>query len=126
VAGLACSLAGKPSVSVNQLGYLPHSIKVGVAQSAANTPLEWHVVDASDDSVASGKTQVGGSDEDSGAMLHRADFSALTAPGKNYRLVVDGASSYRFSIDARVYRSLELSALNFFYQMRSGTPIEIP
>ncbi|HWO15065.1 MAG TPA: glycoside hydrolase family 9 protein, partial [Polyangiaceae bacterium] len=104
----------------------PHSIKIGVAQSAADTPLEWHVVDASDDSVASGKTQVGGSDEDSGAMLHRADFSALTAPGKDYRLVVDGASSYRFSIDARVYRSLELRALNFFYQMRSGTPIEIP
>ena len=123
---LACSIAGTPSVAVNQHGYLPRSVKVGIARSAADSPLDWRVIDADGVSVASGKTEVGGNDRDSGDALHRADFSALTARGDGYRLVVDGSESYPFSIDAHIYRSLELSSLNFFYQMRSGTPIEIP
>lgn len=125
-ASLACSIAGTPSVAVNQHGYLPGSVKIGVARSAAGDPLEWRVIDANGEPVASGKTEVGGGDRESGDALHRADFSALTAAGEGYRLVVDGSESYPFSIDSRIYRSLELSALNFFYQMRSGTPIEVP
>jgi len=124
--GFACSLAGSPSVAVNQLGYLPRSVKIGIVQSKASAPLDWQVLDAAGNAVGSGKTEVGGRDRDSGDALHRADFSALITAGKGYRLVVEGAPSYPFSIDARVYRSLELSSLNFFYQMRSGTPIEIP
>ena len=123
---LGCKLSTLPSVAVNQLGYLPSSVKIGVAQSAASAPLDWQVIDADGRSVASGKTEVGGSDPDSGDSVHRADFSRLTTAGKGYQLVVDGAESYRFSIDAHLYRSLEQSAMNFFYQMRSGTPIEIP
>jgi endoglucanase len=125
-ASFACSIAGTPSVAVNQHGYLPQSVKIGVARSAADKPLEWQVIDANGESVASGKTEVGGSDKESGDALHRADFSGLTTRGDGYRLVVDGAESYPFSVDAHIYRSLELSSLNFFYQMRSGTPIEIP
>jgi endoglucanase len=123
---VGCSLAGLPSVKVNQLGYLPHSAKVGIVESADRSPLDWQVIDAGGAVVATGKTQVGGSDEDSGDELHRADFSEVTQSGKGYHLIVDGESSYRFAIDARVYRSLVVSTLNFFYQNRSGTPIEIP
>jgi len=119
-------MAGTPSVAVNQHGYLPHSVKIGVARSSANAPLDWRVIDADGSPVASGKTEVGGSDEESGDAVHRADFSSLTGRGEGYRLVVDGSESYPFSIDPQIYRSLEVSSLNFFYQMRSGTPIEIP
>ena len=123
---LGCSLSGTPSVRVNQLGYLPHSTKIGIALSSAREPLDWQVVDAGGGVVASGKTEVGGSDKDSGDDVHRADFSGVTRSGKGYHLVVDGESSYGFAIDPAVYRPLELSSLNFFYQNRSGTPIEIP
>jgi endoglucanase len=126
VCALGCSLAGTPNVRVNQLGYLPQSPKLGVAQSSATSPLDWQVVDAAGSVVASGKTQIEGHDEDSGDDLHLADFSELTRPGKGYHLLVGGDESYAFSIDARVYRALEKSSLNFFYQMRSGTPVEIP
>jgi endoglucanase len=121
-----CSLASRPNVRVNQLGYLPHSAKVAIVASRGTEPLPWQVIDATGKVVASGKTHVGGSDKDSGDEVHQADFSEVSAPGKDYHLIVDGASSYRFAIDARVYRSLEQSSLNFFYQQRSGTPIEIP
>ena len=123
---LGCSLAGTPNVRVNQLGYLPRSLKLGVAQNSASAALDWQVVDAAGSVVARGKTQVEGHDEDSGDDVHLADFSELTRPGKGYHLIVDGDESYAFSIDARVYRALEKSSLNFFYQMRSGTPVEIP
>ena len=121
-----CSLSGVPSVKVNQLGYLPRSSKVGVVESSERTPLEWQVVDAAGSVVATGKTRVGGPDAESGDEVHQADFSAVTRPGKGYHLVVDGEASYGFAIDARVYRPLQKSALNYFYQNRSGTPIEIP
>jgi endoglucanase len=121
-----CSLAGTPSVMVNQLGYLPRSAKIGIAESSATSPLDWQVVNAAGQVVASGKTHVGGPDQDSGDELHQVDFSAVTAPGKDYLLVVDGEQSFPFAIDRGIYRPLEQSSLNFFYQNRSGIPIEIP
>jgi endoglucanase len=111
---------------VNQVGYLPHSVKVGIAVTDAPAPLDWQVIDASGKVVATGKTSVHGGDKDSGDEVHRADFSAVTQPGKSYQLVVDAQESFRFSIDARVYRPLSLGSLNFFYQQRSGVPVEIP
>src|SRR6188474_3218615 len=81
VCALGCSLAGTPNVHVNQLGYLPQSLKLGVAQSSATAPLDWQVVDAAGSVVASGKTQLEGHDEDSGDDVHLADFSELTRPG---------------------------------------------
>jgi endoglucanase len=121
-----CSLAGTPSVRVNQLGYLPRSAKIGVAESGDETPLDWQVLDAGGKVVAHGKTEVKGQDKDSGDEVHLADFSGFTTPGQGYHLIVDGDESYEFAIDPRVYHALEKSSLNFFYQMRSGTPIEIP
>ena len=122
----ACSLAGTPSVKVNQLGYLPSATKIGIVTSSAKQPLDWRVIDVNGAVVASGKTQVSGNDEDSGDDVHQADFSSVTRPGKGYQLVVDGESSYGFAVGPRVYEALEKSSLNFFYQNRSGTPIEIP
>jgi endoglucanase len=121
-----CSLAGTPNVRVNQLGYLPRSAKIAVAESGETTPLDWQVLDAGGKVVAHGKTEVKGTDKDSGDEVHLADFSGFTTPGKGYHLIVDGDESYEFDIDPRIYRALEKSSLNFFYQMRSGTPIEIP
>jgi endoglucanase len=122
----ACSVSGTPGVKVNQLGYLPHSSKIAVVASDSREPLAWQVVDDGGNVVASGKTTVRGPDPESGDSVHRADFSALTSSGRGYRLVVADSASYPFAVDSRVYRPLAVSSLNFFYQQRSGVPVEIP
>ena len=123
---MGCSLMNNPNVRVNQLGYLPRSSKIAVVESSDKAPLDWQVIDAAGAIVAKGKTQVGGNDKESGDDLHHVDFSEVTAPGKGYHVVVGGEQSFGFGIDARIYEPLEKAALNYFYQNRSGTPIEIP
>ena len=113
-------------VRLNQLGYLPHASKIAIVESSDTSPLAWRVLDSADSEVAHGTTVVKGQDADSGDQVQWADFSALTRPGKNYRLVVDGEESFHFAIDARVYQPLERASLAYFYHNRSGTPIEIP
>jgi endoglucanase len=120
-----CSL-GSSSVRLNQLGYLPLASKVAIVESSEATPLGWQVVNATGQVVASGQTEVGGADKESGDEVHRADFSGVHQPGQKYRLVVDGDESYSFAIDARVYKPLKDGAFAYFYHNRSGTPIEIP
>ena len=111
---------------LNQVGYLPQASKIAIVESSDTSPLGWQVLDASGGVVAKGMTQPKGPDADSGDVVQWADFSSLTQPGKGYRLLVDGDESYHFSIDARVYQPLKSAAFNYFYQTRSGTPIEIP
>ncbi|HVZ34554.1 MAG TPA: glycoside hydrolase family 9 protein, partial [Polyangiaceae bacterium] len=122
----ACSALHTSNVRLNQLGYLPGSSKIAVVQSDRPAPLDWQVVDADGNVIGKGKTVSKGPDKESGDTLHWADFSSVTRPGKGYRLIVDGEPSYHFAIDARIYHSLEHDSLNYFYQSRSGTPIEIP
>ncbi|HEU4576815.1 MAG TPA: glycoside hydrolase family 9 protein [Polyangiaceae bacterium] len=123
---LGCSFLHTSDVRLNQVGYLPQASKIAIVESSDTAPLAWQVLDASGGVVAKGMTQPRGPDADSGDVVQWADFSSLRQPGKGYRLLVDGDESYRFSIDARVYQPLKTAAFNYFYQTRSGTPIEIP
>ncbi|MEO8180155.1 MAG: cellulase N-terminal Ig-like domain-containing protein, partial [Deltaproteobacteria bacterium] len=123
---LGCSFLHTSDVRLNQVGYLPRASKIAIVESSETSALDWQVVDPSGGVLAKGNTIPRGADADSGENVQWADFSSFTRPGKDYRLLVDGEESYHFSIDARVYQPLKAAAFNFFYQNRSGTPIEIP
>lgn len=111
---------------VNQLGYLPTAPKRAVVVSSAEKPLPWELVDASGARVANGVTVPRGRDGGSGDDLHTIDFSSFNSAGKRYVLRVAGMESPHFDVDARLFRPLKYDALAYFYQNRSGIPIEMP
>lgn len=123
VAAPSAAIADSP-VRVNQLGYLPDGPKRATVVSSSAQPLVWQLLDASGRTVASGSTTPRGSDEASGDSTHLADFTSYRGTGKGFRLVVDGQSSPVFDIRPGLYSSLFSDSMSFFYQQRSGTPIE--
>ncbi|MEU3958084.1 cellulase N-terminal Ig-like domain-containing protein, partial [Streptomyces achromogenes] len=123
VAAPSAAIADSP-VRVNQLGYLPDGPKRATVVSSSAQPLAWQLLDASGRAVASGSTTPRGSDEASGDSTHLADFTSYRGTGKGFRLVVDGQSSPVFDIRPGLYSSLFSDSMSFFYQQRSGTPIE--
>jgi endoglucanase len=115
-----------PGVLVNQLGYLPARPKVATVRTDAVAPLEWSLRGAGGAVVARGKTVPFGLDRPSGDAVHVVDFSMVRTPGEGYVLEVAGARSHPFAIRADLYHKLKLDALAYFYQTRSGVPIEMP
>ncbi|WP_446041028.1 glycoside hydrolase family 9 protein [Streptomyces sp. SID1121] len=131
-------------VRVNQIGYLGGADKIATVVSGHTSPLVWRLVDATSSKVvATGTTRIHGTDRASGDHVHRADFSAVTAPG-TYRLTVgdrvgdpvgdpvgetDGdpvgdTRSVPFAIsDTPLYPHLAREAMQYFYFHRLGTPV---
>jgi endoglucanase len=121
---LAATSVSAQTIALNQLGFEPVGPKLAVVQSGASTPLGWAVTDAGGNSVLTGKSQPIGPDKISGQSLHLISFGDLTAPGKDYRLVVGEARSDAFAVDKGLYKPLARDALAYFYHNRSGVPIE--
>ncbi|MEV7214381.1 glycoside hydrolase family 9 protein [Kitasatospora cineracea] len=111
-------------VRVNQLGYLPDGPKRATVVSSATAPLAWQLRDSSGAQVASGATTVHGADQASGQSTHLVDFGGYTGTGSGFTLVVGGLASHPFDISASLYDGLRADSLNFFYQQRSGIPID--
>ncbi len=114
------------AVRLNQVGYTPSSAKKATILSDATRPLAWEVHDGSGRSVASGRTNVLGLDGDSGDRVHLADFSSLSREGTGYSLRAGAAVSHPFDVSPAIFRRLKYDALAYFYQSRSGIPIEMP
>lgn len=117
--------APAPAVRINQLGYRPDAPKRATWPSAAeSTPFA--VLDGSDAVVLTGWSQPWPvrPDPSSGLAVHVLDFSALRTPGEGYVLRVAGADSHRFAVRADAYRGLASDALELFYLLRSGCPID--
>src|ERR1044072_1282237 len=112
------------AVHVNQLGYLPDGPKRATVVSASTTALPWQLRDASGKTAASGTTTARGADAASGDSTQLVDFSSYRGTGTAYPLPVDGRTSHPFDIRAGLYDGLRADAMSFFYQQRSGTPIE--
>ena len=108
-------------IRINQLGYLPQSIKVAVFMSEADTDVkEYALVDA-----FTGKTvrtftspkatgKLGGMNS-----TYRLDFSSFQEPG-TYYLKAGKAVSPRFPINAQVYNGTADFLLNYMRQQRCG------
>ncbi|WP_413116512.1 glycoside hydrolase family 9 protein [Streptomyces sp. CY1] len=116
--------AAPSAVQVNQLGYLPDGPKRATVVSASATALPWQLRDAAGRTAASGSTTVRGADAASGQSAHLVDFSSYQGTGNGYTLTVDGRTSHPFDIRADLYDGLRADAMSFFYQQRSGIPIE--
>ncbi|MBA6435861.1 glycoside hydrolase family 9 protein [Streptomyces sp. GMR22] len=124
-ASAAPSTSAAPSaVQVNQLGYLPDGPKRATVVSASTTALPWQLRDAAGRTAASGTTTVRGADTASGQSAHLVDFSSYRGTGTGYTLTVDGRTSHPFDLRANLYDGLRADAMSFFYQQRSGIPIE--
>jgi len=124
--GAAVPAAGQDDlalVRVNQTGYLPGKPKIATIPFESSAPLPWTLYDANHTAVRSGRTTVFGADAASGESVHQADFSGVTTQGRGYVLDVAGFTSHPFEIGA-VYGTLKTDALGYFYQTRSGIPIE--
>jgi hypothetical protein len=122
---------GFPAVKVNLLGYTPKAVKralvSGFAEELkAGAGSAFRVLRLPDRQPAfTGRlTLVAERDEISGEKVLRADFSALTTPGR-YLLEVEGAGrSPEFRIETELYAPLLRDALRYFYLQRSGMPLD--
>jgi endoglucanase len=86
----------------------------------------WQLVNDKGQVVANGTTIPFGADAASGDQVSIADFTAYADKGTGYTLKVGNDVSHPFDIRDDIYGKLKYDALAFFYQQRSGIPIEMP
>jgi endoglucanase len=109
-------------ILVNQVGFLPNSVKIALLRVKTET---FDVVD-----VKSGKVVFTGKPEGfkywefSGDSVCSADFSKVVAPGK-YQICTNGKKvcSQIFEIGEGIYNNLAKASLKAFYLNRSGMEI---
>ncbi|MCR5718563.1 MAG: glycoside hydrolase family 9 protein [Oscillospiraceae bacterium] len=115
----------RADILTNQVGYFTRMAKKATLLSTSDKPVKFDLKDSSGKSVFSGESQVFGFDKDSGDSVHILDFSDFTQEGTFTLETAEGAVSRAFSVGVREqYSSMLYDALNYFYQNRSGIPIE--
>ncbi len=108
-------------IRINQLGYLPQSVKVAVFMSEETEELsEFSLIDDFTGQVVE-TFRAPKSTGSYGGMqsTYRLDFSSVTRPG-TYRLKAGGALSPSFPINGRVYDGTADFLLNYMRQQRCG------
>lgn len=115
-------------VEVNQVGYftkLSKKATLVLGDSADTTAKAFQVKDASGATVYEGTTTGGGTLCDASNTYNQIiDFSDFQTPGEGYTITCDGKTSLPFDIGDAIYGNLTSEAMNYFYQNRSGVPIE--
>uniref|UniRef100_UPI0032177908 glycoside hydrolase family 9 protein n=1 Tax=uncultured Draconibacterium sp. TaxID=1573823 RepID=UPI0032177908 len=109
------------AIRINQLGYLPKSIKVAVFLSSENlSKTEFTVHEAlSDKIVFRGKTQVSNAQNWGMQTAFRLNFSEFETAGGFY-LKIGNTKSPNFRINADVYDGTAEFILNYLRQQRCG------
>lgn len=121
IAILFFPLKAEEWIRINQLGYLPQSIKVAVFMSEDTATLsKFQLVDAYTQEVV----KVFESLKESGGIgnmktTYRLNFSEYTIPGVYY-LKAGNAVSPRFPINTQVYNGTADFLLNYMRQQRCG------
>ena len=124
-APIPTTFAPRQQISVNQLGYFTHAVKIASLASKREAAVDWALKDGNGQTVLTGKTEVMDEDGATGDVVQRIDFSAYVMPGQGYTLEADGYTSAPFEIgDALLYSTLKLDALRYFYLNRSGMDLE--
>lgn len=114
---------GSP-VRVNQLGYLQSGPKRATFVTDETTPQAWRLLDSTNGVVAQGNTKPYGADVMSGTNVQLIDFAQYRRAGEGYRLAIGDQLSEPFAISNDIYQRLRQDALAYFYDNRSGIPIE--
>jgi endoglucanase len=118
----AAQTAPLPSLRLNQVGFETQGPKAATLADAGASPLPWTIADAAGAVVLSGETTVMGLDPTSGDPAHLIRFDALRTSG-DFTLSV-GGQSRAVHVSASPFAAVKRDALVFFYQNRSGVPIE--
>ena len=121
---IACAhdQSGVSAVHINQVGFLPGSVKQAVIGSGSGDKAQ--LIDpltgtAVYEAPLSPPQRWYASRTD----VRVADFSSFRVPGQ-YRLQVEGGEAVPVTIDANVFSELADAALKAFYYNRSGTALE--
>lgn len=115
----------RSDVLTNQLGYFTDMHKKATLLSDESSPVKFDVMDEAGTVVYSGESQPKGYDEDSGDEVHVLDFTECNQAGTYHIQTEDGAISRDFTIGgSELYSYMLYDSLNYFYQNRSGIPIE--
>lgn len=115
----AAAQTGNPRV--NQLGYLPNSIKIATFKGSVGNQ-QWQLKQ-NGTLVASGQTSAATLDASSGDYLQQIDLTSVTATGSGFTLTVGGETSYPFKITSSVYSGALYDSLRYFYHNRAGIAI---
>lgn len=112
---------GQTWIRVNQLGYLPESVKVAVLISTnEEKPASFEVCDAlTDKAVFTGKTKVCNAAYWGMKTALRLDFSGFSVPG-GYYIRAGKLCSVPFRISTDVYNGTADFILNYIRQQRCG------
>ena len=115
----------RSDILTNQLGYFTDMHKKATLLSGNSSSVRFDVMDEAGSVVYSGESQPKGYDEDSGDEVHVLDFTECNQPGIYHIQTEDGAISRDFKIGGSdLYSYMLYDSLNYFYQNRSGIPVE--
>ena len=112
------------AIRINQLAYFPDAPKHATLVRKDRSRVEWKLLSASGETVASGLSKAQGFDPSSGLDVHSIDFTGYRQTGDGYRLIVEEDTSPPFSISDTAYDALRTDALGYFYKVRSGIDIK--
>jgi endoglucanase len=116
------SVGTSENIRLNQLGYLPGSVKKLVITSSESEG--FNLVDSSGNVIYSGALEDKGEWELSKEMIKIADFSSFNTPG-TYRIYVnDLGVSNPFRIGTDVYSDVFKASVRAFYLQRASMAIE--
>jgi endoglucanase len=109
-------------IRVNQVGYLPNSIKLA---AVVNTQQDSFKVITSDlqATVFEGQFLPPAYYSSSGEDVMLADFSLVTEPGEYVLVVDDLGKSVSFLVDSISFVDLAKASLKYYYYNRASTPI---
>jgi endoglucanase len=113
-----------PRIRVNQLGYLPDGPKRATLVANTGMGLPFKLLDANGAVLFEGRSKTRGPDPTAGAKVQVLDFTEITTPGHGLTIEIDGEKSYPFNIDAKLYSTLAIDSLSYFYPVRSGIEID--
>ena len=118
---LSLTLKSAEVIRINQLGYLPKSIKVAVFISSENRDFSSFSIhnSISDEVVFTGKTEPKTGDDWGMKSAYRLNFSKLENAG-GYYVKVGNTRSPNFRINADVYDGTADFILNYMRQQRCG------
>ena len=118
----------RADILTNQVGYFSKREKKATLLCTDKSSVKFELIDESGKSVYEGKSEYFGYDADSEDTVHIIDFSDFEGSGTFRLETADGASSREFKIfgvdEVSDYSALLYDSLNYFYQNRSGIPIE--
>jgi endoglucanase len=120
---LASSQSLTYDIRLNQLGFLPNSVKLAAVVNAQTDSFKVMNSDLSD-IVFEGELLPAMYYSASDENVRLADFTLMTEPG-NYVLVIDGlGKSVPFEVSEDVFINLSKATLKYYYFNRASMPIE--